>query len=485
MAEEPPKKSNFLVQLFRWLTETPDIPDVEVYQDTLTDFQRILMGLGVLSFIRMLMLRGNEALVSGIVAAILGGGFLLTTRLRDKGIQTSWFTLILVAVVAIGVEAWGFSEGIARYYYPLAVFVSSLLVSRSVVVFVTVFAGLVHLGVSLLLGKTLEDYNFIWGPMLLMVVTAIISWLTSRQLRTALESAQTYYARTRDMLLEIRNQRAELTQTVKALGVANTRLAKVNEELDAARQVAEQADKIKSEFLAHMSHELRTPLNAILNFTAFVSDGLMGEVNTEQVEALQRVTDSANHLLSLINDVLDISKIQSGMMSLFVEEVYMNEALRATVSIAKGLVKNKPIELNVEIEENLPHIYGDKRRIRQILLNLVSNAVKFTQKGGVTITAQHHHETNEVYISVSDTGVGIPAEDLDMVFLPFRQSQQGVEQVVGTGLGLPITKHFVEAHGGKIWVESEAGKGTIFHVSLPVENDELKLSVEASATGVK
>jgi signal transduction histidine kinase len=281
------------------------------------------------------------------------------------------------------------------------------------------------------------------------------------------------------MLEQLRTQRAELTRTVQALELANNRIERMNIELVEARNIAENADRLKTEFLAHMSHELRTPLNAILNFTAFVADGLMGEVNAEQIDTLQKVMDSGNHLLSLINDILDISKIEAGMMNLFVEEVDLNATLGGTLSTAKGLVKNVPVTLESEIDEDLPLIMGDKRRIRQIFLNLVSNAVKFTPEG--TVTVQAHQKDGEIHIAVKDSGIGIASEDLPTVFEAFKQAQHDLRNITGTGLGLPICKHFVEAHGGKLWAESEVGIGSTFFVTLPVENQGV---LETVAAGV-
>jgi len=242
-----------------------------------------------------------------------------------------------------------------------------------------------------------------------------------------------------------------------------------------ARQEAEQANEIKSRFLASMSHELRTPLNAVLNFTGFVTDGVFGPVNYEQADALEKALDSGNHLLSLINDILDLAKIEAGSMDMFIQEVDMNGLLKSTVATAKGLVKRKPVKLVLEIEENLPQLSADKRRLRQVLLNLVSNAVKFTKEGSICIAACQRN--GMIQISVKDTGVGIPPEDQDLVFDSFHQSHNNIFGEIGTGLGLPIAKHFVEAHGGKMWLESEVGVGTVFYVTLPVNPARDKLSV--------
>lgn len=247
-----------------------------------------------------------------------------------------------------------------------------------------------------------------------------------------------------------------------------TESVKARQEIEAARHAAEEANATKSRFLANMSHELRTPLNAILNFNAFVADGVLGPVNDEQTEVLNHSISSGKHLLSLINDVLDITKIEAGMMQLFIQEIDFNEALAATVSVAKGLVREKNITLIADIEENLPTSFGDKRRMRQIFLNLISNAVKFTPEGSVTIEAKA--QNGGIDIRVCDTGIGIAPEDHGLVFELFRQvnKHEMVETLAGTGLGMPISKYFVESHGGRISFESAPGRGTTFHVFLPV-----------------
>jgi signal transduction histidine kinase len=237
-------------------------------------------------------------------------------------------------------------------------------------------------------------------------------------------------------------------------------------EAETARAAAEQANEVKSRFLANMSHELRTPLNAILNFTAFVADGVMGPVNEEQADVLNQAIGSSKHLLSLINDVLDITKIEAGMMDLFVQDIDMNATLAASVSVAKGLVKDKSLHLITEIEDNLPLTYGDRRRVRQVFLNLISNAIKFTHQGHVSIRA--YRKDAGVEIVVEDTGIGIAPEDQHLVFETFRQVNKHDIEVAGTGLGLPISKHFVELHGGRMWFTSADGLGTIFYVYLPV-----------------
>jgi signal transduction histidine kinase len=193
-------------------------------------------------------------------------------------------------------------------------------------------------------------------------------------------------------------------------------------QLESARAQAERADRIKSAFLSSMSHELRTPLNAIINFSKFVAKGVMGQVNDRQVDALNTVTDSAKHLLNLINDVLDISKIESGALTLFAEEnVDLNELIDSALKTAQGLVGTKPVELRSEVQRDLPRMAADKQRILQILLNVLSNSCKFTQEGFILLKAEQ--QNGEVLITVQDTGPGIATEEQAAVFEPFKQTE--------------------------------------------------------------
>jgi len=242
--------------------------------------------------------------------------------------------------------------------------------------------------------------------------------------------------------------------------------------LQAARAEAEQASVVKSQFLASMSHELRTPLNAVLNFTQFVSTGMLGEVNSEQVEMLDKVVSSGKHLLSLINDVLDISKIEAGALKLFVEtNIDMGKEAQTVVSTAEGMLSEKPVELIVDIEPNLPFVVGDKRRIRQIMLNLVSNACKFTEKGEIHISLKQEDEF--IRFAVKDTGAGIAEEDQGLIFETFRQAEGGLRQGEGTGLGLPISLRLAETHGGTLNFVSKLDVGSTFSFTIPIHNPEL------------
>ncbi|MCP4428089.1 MAG: GAF domain-containing protein [Chloroflexi bacterium] len=236
-----------------------------------------------------------------------------------------------------------------------------------------------------------------------------------------------------------------------------------------AKKAAEKANEAKTSFLSNMSHELRTPLNAIMNFSGFVYDGFYGDVNEDQQEALQQVMDSSEHLLSLINDVLDLNKIEAGMVQIIFEAVDLNQVMRHAISTATGLVKGRAIELVTNIEKDLPVIQADRRRLRQILLNLLSNAAKYTEKGEIKLTA--HASDSYVEFAVADTGIGIAPADYELIFQSYGQAQHNLDNVVSTGLGLPIARQLVVLHSGNLWFESKLNVGSTFFVRLPINQE--------------
>jgi len=239
-------------------------------------------------------------------------------------------------------------------------------------------------------------------------------------------------------------------------------------ELSRKGRQLEVASKHKSEFLANMSHELRTPLNAIIGFSQVLRQGLFGPVNAKQDEYLDDILSSGHHLLSLINDVLDLSKVEAGQVELEVATFSLREALERGVVMVREPATKHGVRLSLELAPGVDLVEGDERRLRQVIFNLLSNAVKFTPEGGevVVATASRDHE---VLISVNDTGPGVPLEDHERIFEEFQQTDVGVRQREGTGLGLALSKRLVELHGGHIWVESEPGHGSRFVFTLPAK----------------
>ncbi len=248
------------------------------------------------------------------------------------------------------------------------------------------------------------------------------------------------------------------------LAIQNARLFLEIEEK--SRQLAD-ASKHKSQFLANMSHELRTPMNAILGYTELILDGIYGEPSEKMVGVLARVQTNGKHLLGLINDVLDLSKIEAGQLTLSLTDYSIKDMVYNVFGVVESLAKNKSLALNVDMPAQLPNAHGDERRLTQVLLNLVGNALKFTDEGGVTIKTVAAHDLFTV--AVVDTGPGIAPADQAKIFEEFQQADSSTtKQKGGTGLGLAIAKQIVEMHGGRLWVESELGKGSTFQFSLPI-----------------
>jgi signal transduction histidine kinase len=252
--------------------------------------------------------------------------------------------------------------------------------------------------------------------------------------------------------------------TQSVLAIQNARLFREIE--DKGRQI-EAANRHKSEFLANMSHELRTPLNAIIGFSEVLGERLFGELNEKQAEYAEDILSSGRHLLSLINEILDLSKVEAGRMELQLATFDLPLAIDNARTFVRERATGHGITLDVAVDERLGDFVGDERKIKQILLNLLSNAVKFTPEGGrIGIKAQPTY--GAVEISVTDTGIGIAAEDQPRIFEEFRQvGSDHAHKIEGTGLGLTLAKKFVELHGGKIWVTSEMGKGSSFTFTLP------------------
>jgi two-component system, NtrC family, sensor kinase len=256
--------------------------------------------------------------------------------------------------------------------------------------------------------------------------------------------------------------------TQSALAIQNARLFREIE--DKSRQL-EIASQHKSEFLANMSHELRTPLNAIIGFSEVLGERMFGELNEKQDEYLKDIHASGQHLLSLINDILDLSKIEAGRMELELTDFNLPATLDNALTLVRERAGRHGIALHITVDERVGQVRADERKIRQVALNLLSNAIKFTPEGG-RIDVRAVPDDGGVEVSVSDTGVGIAPEDQEAIFEEFRQVGTAAKKVEGTGLGLALSRRFVELHGGRIWVKSEVGVGSTFSFTIPVRRGE-------------
>jgi signal transduction histidine kinase/putative methionine-R-sulfoxide reductase with GAF domain len=256
--------------------------------------------------------------------------------------------------------------------------------------------------------------------------------------------------------------------TQSALAIQNAKLFR--ELQDKSRQL-EVASQHKSEFLANMSHELRTPLNAVIGFSEVLAERMFGDLNEKQEEYLKDIHASGQHLLSLINDILDLSKIEAGRMELELTDFHLPAALDHALTLVRERAARRGIALQTNVDERLGQIQADERKIRQVVLNLLSNAIKFTPEGG-RIAVGAVLRDGFVEVSVSDTGVGIAPEDQEAVFEEFRQVGTAEKKAEGTGLGLTLCRRFVELHGGRIWVTSQVGIGSTFTFTLPLALDQ-------------
>jgi signal transduction histidine kinase len=249
------------------------------------------------------------------------------------------------------------------------------------------------------------------------------------------------------------------------LGALARNLNRMNDELGRLYRELESASRHKSEFLANMSHELRTPLNAVIGFSEVLQDRLFGELNDKQAEYVADIHTSGRHLLALINDILDLSKIEAGRMELQLNSFALADVLQSSVDLMRERATRNGISLRLEVDPSAGAIEADERKLKQVLFNLLSNAVKFTARGGhVNVTARSNGD--EVIVSVHDDGVGIAPEDQARIFEEFEQVGTAQRQE-GTGLGLALSRRFVELHGGRLWVESAPGQGSTFTFNLP------------------
>jgi signal transduction histidine kinase/ActR/RegA family two-component response regulator len=262
-----------------------------------------------------------------------------------------------------------------------------------------------------------------------------------------------------------------LLQTLGGSLAAIVQNSSLLREVQEANERLQEVDRLKMNFLAAMSHELRTPLNSIIGFSRVILKGIDGPLTDMQEQDLTTIYDSGKHLLGLVNDILDQAKIEAGKMELSFAYFRLENVINGVMSTAVGLTRDKPIKLFTEIAENLPDAYGDEFRTRQVLLNLISNASKFTMEGSITITAFPINENGQdfIQVSVTDTGIGIAEEDMGLLFEAFQQVDNSTTRSVeGTGVGLPLAKSLTELQGGRIWVVSQPGAGSTFSVTIPM-----------------
>jgi len=304
----------------------------------------------------------------------------------------------------------------------------------------------------------------------LIWLVAVLQWVALRGFSMALAWSQNSQQRATTLLKQLRQRQGELNRTLAALTEASRRMERVNRELGQARQEAEQARALKEQFVANVSHELRTPLNLVVGFAEMMyldADSYEGMHWTpELVSDVVELYRASQHLQSLVNDILDLSRIDASRLPMFRELQDIGPILRDAVEAIRPLAVQHGLECVIAPTPDLPQLFVDRTRVRQIMLNLLNNAVRFTNRGGITVRAELNGAS--VHISVSDTGVGIPEDQLSKLFERFSQAEAGFRSGAGAGLGLALSRQFVELHGGRMWAESTPGVGSTFFFSLPL-----------------
>ncbi len=373
----------------------------------------------------------------------------------------------------------GYSAPAVAYLLILPVTLASVLVDHGQVFVMAILSCLALVGtvmardgLTLWLALVRQEVVF---PLAIIAMVTVASWLSARNLYIALTWAWNGYRQARHNEELAREHQAELRRVLKALDETNYRLERAIYMATLARDQAVEARRLKQRFAQNISHELRTPLNLIVGFTELMvqSPEYYGsQLPPAYLRDLSIIHRNATHLQNLINDVLDLARIEGAQVSLVPALVHPGELVKEAVHTARSLIETRVLWLRVDIASDLPPLWLDPTRIRQVLFNLLNNAARYTPEGGVVVRV--YREKNEVIFAVADTGVGIAAADLPNIFKEFYQIDGVARGQGGAGLGLAISQRFVKLHGGRIWVESEPGVGSTFYFSLPVQNFELE-----------
>ncbi len=424
-------------------------------------------------------LQKTNALSRMVGVAAWGGACLLTRWLlkHNHYVQGVW-TYALGGVFAGAIVLIGGDQvatQITPFVFPLIIFVVGLLLPPISTLLIATLAA-----VSVLLVPLFNSSAGGWGvhqvfAVLLTYASAILAGQVTGELFQISEWALSNYQRERKTTLDLFENRQQLERALHRSEALSDQLQETNTELKVARSAAEDAKHFRGQFLANMSHELRTPLNAIIGFseTMLKFPAMYDDVGLPKAyEAdLNQIYNSGRQLLSLINDILDLSKVDAGKLELHIQRVALEPICDMVVSTAQGLVGERAVKLVKDFTTPLPAVWADEGRVRQVLLNLYSNATKFTESGSITLIVRDSDEG--VRISVRDTGKGIDAKYHEAIFEEFKQADAGGRDPrSGAGLGLAISRHLLGLMQGRIWVESEAGKGSTFHVVLPAYQEQ-------------
>jgi signal transduction histidine kinase len=416
-------------------------------------------------------------LFAPLVVILLGS--VITRGLLQRNLYTgaAW-AYVLAATTALGIGLAVAEDAVLYvlpFAFPILIFMVGLLLKPGNTLFMAVIAAALIFFAPLFTPRDMPMLMVIqFSAIALTLVSAVVAAQVAGDLYQIADWALANYQRERRAAGELFESQQALELSLARSTALGERLQDTNIELDSARESAEEAKHFRGQFLANMSHELRTPLNAIIGFSETMLrfpamyDGV--KLPPAYEDDLQQIYSSGRQLLTLINDILDLAKVDAGKLDVRMGQVELNPLLKKVVSTAAGLIGNKPIRLETDVPDYLPPVWADAARVEQVLLNLYSNAAKFTDRGSIRLTVAPAE--GGVRISLSDTGVGISRDNLDLIFEEFKQAETGGRDPrSGAGLGLAISRQLTTLMGGRIWVESELGKGSTFHFVLPVHEE--------------
>jgi signal transduction histidine kinase len=345
------------------------------------------------------------------------------------------------------------------YLFLIVIAIAGLIISPNAAL-TTAIGCVISSIITVSIGYTEQPLSPLLAPNLLGLSMALITRGAAENLITAFHWALISQSRAQSRRDELFDNQQKLKKAYLMLETSNIRLKE-------AQERADEANALKTKFVTNLSHELRTPLNAIINFSFILARGRYGQLNEDQINYLNRIQGAGEHLLGIVNDLLDFAKVESGEMDLFIETVDSQSIAREALEFTEGLLGDKKVATILDMPAELPPLQADSMRLRQIMLNLLSNAAKYTDSGSISLTAEIGPEY--ITFAIKDTGIGIRANELDNIFKEFHQTQEALNHKrIGTGLGLPISRRLVEMHGGQLWVESTVNVGSCFYFTLPL-----------------
>ena len=443
----------------------------------LSDFLPALLALAWLFFGYIFVetgLPGSDAIPAVILAAGVGIAYLL----RAKHYKLACGVVLASMILGLSLIVAAYPNSLAIAFGVLAIIMANALLGVRTAFMVATLLWIANLITRNLTGGVGTSYP-IQGTVLLYYLTWGASWLAARPQGTAVQWALSGWQYARDALRETRERRAELYRVVRTLEEATYRIERMNNALIVAQREAEEARLLKTRLAATVSHELRGPLNLILGFSKLMalSPESYGELLPRSYRAdVYTIYQNSQHLVALVDDILDLSQIEAQQLPLVKDRVDLEEdVVKKTVGIMEPLAKRKGLYLRQELAGNLPWVLVDPVRLRQVLLNVLNNALRFTERGGITVRTGQ--QGDRLLVTVQDTGPGIPAEEMPKLFREFHKVDvASTREKAGSGLGLSISKHLVELHGGEIWAESKEGLGTTLYFTVPLPGSQAVVS---------